>query len=93
MRIINYEGRGARKRPASSTYIHFTTYRLSDMSDGFSEKAEDASHKLIEALGRVYLQLSDSGGEKRRETGGGEDVDGGSSVRTAVGQVSVKVYE
>lgn len=63
------------------------------MSDGFSKKAEDASHRLIEALGRVYLQVSDSGGEKRRDAVGGEDVDGGvdrSSVRTAVGQVSTK---
>lgn len=60
------------------------------MSDSAARRAEDASHKLIEALGRVYSQLSDSGGKTRHESV--EDVDGGfdcSSVKTAVGQVGL----
>lgn len=62
------------------------------MSDSAARRAEDASRKLIEALGRVYSQLSDSGGKTRHEYESVEDVDGGfdcSSVKTAVGQVSL----
>lgn len=62
------------------------------MSDSCARKAEDASQKLLEALGRVYSQLSDSGAKNRPGPESCEDVDGSvdrSSVRTAVGQVSI----
>lgn len=82
---------------ASSSYkplarLKMSLIRRSNMSDSCARKAEDASHKLLEALGRVYSQLSDSGGKNRPAPESCEDVDGSvdsSSVRTAVGQVSI----
>lgn len=61
------------------------------MSEGLLKRVEETQRELVEALGRVYSELSSSGGERERWREGIEIADAHAhrveSLRTAISEV------